>query len=155
MATTKLHFGGIPTDIDIKKLRDAFPESRMKAGDKFTYGEIEALLMIQRSDNRFKTVTNRWRNIIERSTGIRIAAMGNNSGDGFFKVLSEPEKLQAVESKRKSVVKQTRKNLLRTAWIDRGALNDDEKKRLDHEALNSKNIIANQQLRRQIELPAM
>jgi hypothetical protein len=148
----KTYFGGIPTDIDIKKLNDNYPADALKAGDVIFYSEIEDLLKINRNDHRFKTVTTRWRSILERETGMRIGAYAGDT----FKVMSESEKLVAVENKKRSVVRQVRKNRARTTMINPKELTEDERRRLEHESITANNILAIQQLRnKQLTLPTI
>lgn len=151
MGNSKVFFGGVPTSIDIRKLQEQWPETEMKAGDTFPYEEIEIVISEGRSTNRFKTITNRWRNIVERNTGKRI----NPDGLNGFKVLTESEKLAAIEGKRRSIEKQGRRNLVRAGFVERKSLNNDERRRLDHVVLNEKNALAVKQLRQPLELPEM
>lgn len=146
-----LFLGGIPTDMDIKKLQDTFPECTLSPGVVIPYSSIAPVIDCNPKTLRFKTVTTRWRNIVEKNTGIRIGT----TGDGSFKVLSHSEKLSAIEGKRRSLDRQTRKNLIRTSYIDRQKLTDDERVRLDHLATTEKNILAVRQLRQSLQLPQL
>ena len=147
----RVFYGGIPTDIDIQKLRDRWPETELRAGETITHEEIQETLGVDVGANRFRTVLIRWRNIIERSTGKRLAYQES----GTLKVLTETEKLTAIEHKRHSLIRQGRRNLVRAARVERSHLNEDEKRRLDHVTLVERNSIAAAQLRKQIEMPTM
>jgi hypothetical protein len=67
-------FGGVPTDPDIKRLRDHFPDSQMQEGAQFPYADVEEVLGVDRKSNRFRTVTTRWRKIVEDESGFIIGA---------------------------------------------------------------------------------
>lgn len=150
METVK-YFGGIPTALEIKKLREAYPENRMKHGDIIEYDDVSEIIGAKPKTNRFKAITCRWRSLIEKDTGIRIGAFEGT----YFKVLNESEKLEFIQNKKRSVTRQMRKNLIRTSYVDRSKLTQKEKDALDHEAMNAKNMLASQQLRTYKELPAM
>lgn len=143
MSGAKVFYGGIPTDIDIRKLVDAYPMERMKAGDKYTYSEVGKLIGVSQADHRFRTVTNRWRGMVERETGKRIGAYEGE----FFRVMTEPEKVEALQNKRKSIVKQVNKNIRRANLVDRKKLSEEMCRTLDHGHMNDRNMIAIQQLR--------
>lgn len=146
----RVYFKGNSTNVDVRKLQEKWPESAMKPGDIIRYEELAEVLSLELGTNRFKTIINRWRNLIEASTGKRLAAI-----DGRLQVLTEPEKLFAVEGKSRSIVRQSRKNLLRTTYVDRKALSDDEKMRLDHVTMNESRVVAIRQLREGVSLPEM
>ena len=150
METVK-YFGGIPTALEIKKLRDAYPENMMKHGDIISYDDVSLIIGARPKTSRFKVITWRWRSLIEKDTGIRIGAFDGT----YFKVLNESEKLEFIQNKKRSVTRQMRKNLIRTSYVDRSKLTQKEKEALDHEAMNAKNMLASQQLRTYKELPAM
>lgn len=144
-----MYFGGIPTEIDIKKLREAWPETKMKIGDKFTYSAIENLLGIKKESNRFKTITTRWRKIIEKQVGI---ILGPYEGIGF-KVLSEHEKLELSGTKLRIAVNSTRKSMTILALTDRNQLTDKEKADYDHRQIANSKIMAAAQIKRKPILP--
>jgi len=63
MAETKLHFGGLPTDPEIRTLYERYgvPEE----GIIITYEELEEVLNCKRTTQRFQTVVSRWRRQLE------------------------------------------------------------------------------------------
>lgn len=150
METVK-YFGGIPTALEVKKLKETYPENRMKHGDIIDYDDVSEIINARPKTSRFKVITWRWRSLIEKDTGIRIGAFEGT----HFKVLNESEKLEFIQNKKRSVTRQMRKNLIRTSYVDRSKLTQKEKDALDHEAMNAKNMLASQQLRTYTELPAM
>ena len=150
METVK-YFGGIPTALEVKKLRETYPENIMSPGDIIEYQAVSEIIGARPKTSRFKVVTWRWRALVEKDTGIRIGAFDGT----YFKVLNESEKLEFIQNKKRSVTRQMRKNLIRTSYVDRSKLTQKEKDALDHEAMNAKNMLASQQLRTYKELPAM
>lgn len=56
---SKVFFGGMPTQIDVDKLREAFPA--IEEGDEVRHEDIEAVLGLERGSNRYKTVVEAWR----------------------------------------------------------------------------------------------
>lgn len=86
---SKVFFGGIPTDMDVKKLNQAFgvPD----AGAEITHDQIEATLGMDRKTNRYKAVTLRWRASMLRDHNIEL---GPVHGVGF-KSLNSEERVSA------------------------------------------------------------
>ena len=149
---TKLFFGGIPTDIDVKRLRESWPENDMKPGDKFSYTAIETVLNESRQSNRFRTITNRWRRVVEHATGTII---GPDNGEGL-KVLSETEKLELSRSKLRTSARMGRRSLTVLARTDRRALSEADQAAYDHQQKVSANTIAAANLRqKKLEMPTM
>jgi hypothetical protein len=87
----------LSTDIDINNLKDAYPFKTLFVGQKFLYADLEKLLQLNRASNRFRTVTSRWRNMVERETGYIIDPIGDAKG---FKILNDQEKLGRSQRKR-------------------------------------------------------
>lgn len=56
---------GLPTKPDVDMLLKAFPE--LKEGDQIPYEEVSAILGVDKGSNRFRTVTNRWRDRLVES----------------------------------------------------------------------------------------
>ena len=96
MANEKLYFGGIPTDIDVRALREAFPESGLKVGQLIPYAAVEAIVKTPKDSCRFKTITGRWRRLVERDSEI---ILGAEKGQGF-RVLDNSEKLELWGTRR-------------------------------------------------------
>lgn len=152
MKKTESYFSGIPTEPDVKKIRALYPAEKLKPGFIITYEELAKIIICKPKSRRFWTIVNRWRNSLEHETGIRMDALGGT----HLKVLCENEKVQRIAYKRKSIIKQTRKNFIRTGYVDRKQLSNDEKNKLDHEIFNVRNIIASQQQRDpKLELPSL
>ena len=60
---------GLPTDLDVKRLRERYPDSKLTPGMSITYAEACAIIGVHsEKDGRFKSVTNaRRRNKSSRS----------------------------------------------------------------------------------------
>jgi len=144
---TNVYFAGIPTEIDVRLLMDTYPTEEMKIGDEYPYSVVAGLIQCDVKSNRFGTVTTVWRRKVENLTGNRIGARG---GECFW-VMTDKEKLEAIESKETSVFRQIRKNIRRIPNVDRKQLNEDEKKRLDHKTMNARNLLASKQQRQDPE----
>lgn len=87
---SKLFLGGIPTDIDVRKLIDAF--GKPEIGAEVTHEQIEEVLGIGRDTNRYRGVTLAWRKKLERDHNIR---MGSAAGVGY-RSLSPSERISAA-----------------------------------------------------------
>jgi len=144
MSDAKVFFAGIPTKIDVNRLLEMWPMKDMKAGDIYEYSDIAEIIGVSVKSTRFRTVTNAWRNHVERETGARIIPDGTGT---VFKVLSEPEKLEAVKDKQQSIHKQTRKNYARGAYIIQSKLDDDQRKELEFMTDYHKKILSVMQLK--------
>lgn len=81
----KLFFGGLPTEIDVRKL-EALGD--LPVGREISHEEIEALLELDRNAGRYHSVTGAWRKAKLRD-GTEIGAV---SGVGF-RVLNEVERV--------------------------------------------------------------
>lgn len=146
-----VYFGGVPTDIDIKKIREFYEESDLAPGRIIPYDEVAELLKINKNSFRFRTVTNRWRKIVENETNIII---GTEPGEGF-KVLTESEKAELSGSKLRSAGRFARRSYVVGNRIDRRALTEDEARMLDHKIAVSAKVLAAAQLRQNLTLPQL
>lgn len=149
MAEAKVCITGMPTRIETNLLLEKWPVKEMQPGHTFSYELIAEIISADQSSHRFRTVTDAWRRYVEKETGIRIMPDGTATQ---FKVLSEPEKLEAIKDKRRSLNRQGRKNLVRTGYIDRKQLDETQRETYDFMAANERKILAVSQLRqKQIE----
>lgn len=147
-----MYFGGIPTKPDIIALNKKYPVESLTPGRIIKYDEIESVISCDKYSHRFRTVTTRWRDLIENGTGIRIGAFGGS----HFQVLNDSEKLEFIIDKKRSMIRQTKRNLVRTNYVDRDNLSDEEKASLDHETNNAKKMLASQQIRdKNLKLPSI
>lgn len=87
MAKDQMFFKGIPTDIDLDKLRVRFAVPA--PGTIITYQEIESALGISKGSHRFKTVVCAWRRKLDREHNILMKAqvgIGLVSLDGHGRI---------------------------------------------------------------------
>lgn len=69
--TSKIHFGGLPTGPDVKKLEEAFgtPEPGL-----IKHEEIEAVIGERRGTSRYRTVVNAWRKQLFNTSNVEARA---------------------------------------------------------------------------------
>lgn len=147
----RMFFGGVPTELDIKTLRNRYPDNGMNAGDFIGYEELEGLLGLTRDTYRFKTVVSRWRKIVEAASGRILGAV---PGEGL-KVLKEGEKVDLSRAKLRSSSRLARRSLVVLARTDRKALTAQELAFYDHQQETGAKILAAAQIKRKIEMPQM
>ena len=149
---SKVFFGGIPTDVDVNKLKSAYPTRKLLIGDIFLYSEIEKLLGLNRRDYRFRTVTSRWRKLVELESNKIIGADPDREA---FWVLSESDKIELMRSKMRSSVRFSRRAYIISARTDRKLLTSDDVSALDHLTFKAAQVLAIGQLKTGVALPAM
>ena len=129
MEEAKVFFGGVSTDPDIKMIRDVYPDSDLGIGILIPYEAIaQVIRQPDRHTYRYRTVTWRWRKLVEKESGIVI---GTVAGQGF-KVLDEHEKAGVSQSKGRTAIKSARRSLEVGSLVDTHALKADEIIRFEH-----------------------
>jgi hypothetical protein len=126
MAKTTLYFGGVPTDPDVKRIRDQWPDANLQSGQQIECGEVARAFGESTESTRFRTVTGRWRKLVERSVGLVIRKRGD-----YFVVLKDGEVVNSNESDIRSAVKKTRRAGIRSTRVNVKNLSEDEQKRHD------------------------
>lgn len=81
----KIFLGGVPTGPDVDRL---LKEIEAKPGVEVSYETVERLIGANRTDNRFRCVTNSWRKRLFREKALEIKAEG-----GHFLMLTPDEAL--------------------------------------------------------------
>ncbi|KQP36110.1 hypothetical protein [Pseudorhodoferax sp. Leaf274] len=84
---SKVYFGGMPTEPDVKKLLAAFPD--IQEGDEIAHEDIERVIGHKREDNRYRAVVAAWR---KRLLNDENQDLGAVSGIGF-KCLAPDERI--------------------------------------------------------------
>jgi hypothetical protein len=120
--------GGRPTDAEINNLRESFPDSTFTEGQVIPYPIISKVIGEEKNTHRWRTITYRWRRMVERESGIVI---GCERGLGF-KILNNEQRFELSESKHRSGKKMIRRGLNLTVLVDREELTDAQQARLDH-----------------------
>lgn len=151
MKDSELYFGGLPTEPDVKRIREIYPDSALKVGDLIAYEDMAEALDEEKDSFRFKTITNRWRKLVEKDCG---KVIGVEKGIGF-KVLSDSQKLDLSGLKLRSATRMARRSYIVAGRVDRRNLSEDERKRLEHHSRCSAQVLAASQLKRTAELPSM
>jgi hypothetical protein len=126
MTSGKLFLGGVPTDADVRKMREAFgtPEE----GKVIEYSAVEDVLGISRDSNRFRVVTNRWRKLLYRELNIFI---GVRPSEGFV-ALTPSERLDHGRSKVQSGMRVVGRATAVLGSTDRKRLSPKEAEAFDH-----------------------
>ena len=130
MATqgSNLFFGGIPTEPDVKTLRDAYQDEDLPVGLAIPFVDVAKHIKCSPDSYRFRTVTSRWRHDVEKDTGKVIGA----PGDKTFLVLSASETLGLSKRKLHSSARAITRVLTLGSRITVSQLTEDEKKEHDH-----------------------
>jgi hypothetical protein len=126
VAGIKIGFGGIPTDIDVRRLLDRFGVP--KPGTIITYKEIGAVLKLSHKDSRFWSVTCAWRNQLWRQNNRVSSAIPNEA----FEFLDSHQRVAFTEKKAKEGIRKVVKASQIAVATDRSELSSDEIKTLDH-----------------------
>jgi len=84
----KQYFGGLPTNLDVRKLRKAFDP--LHVGTEITYEMVEDVLGIAQDKPRWKTVTAAWRKQLLNEEGLDL---GIGKAGVSFKCLNEKERI--------------------------------------------------------------
>jgi hypothetical protein len=127
MSDAQLHFGGVPTGPDVKKIRDRWPDGSLKAGDKISYEQMASVIGHNKADTRFKTVTQQWRKAVEEATAGRVS-IGTIPGEGFI-VLDDSQKHSAAVGKLRSAGRAAKRSVILTSFVDASNLTEDERAR--------------------------
>ena len=152
METTKseLRFGGVPTDPDIKLIRDRWPDADLKAGQAIDCDDVAAVLGLSNGSNRFQTVTARWRKLVEKGPTALVIGQRN----GVFQVLESGQVVNRNEGDFRSGFKRFRRGAIRGARsVDVLRLSEDEKKRHDLHTMLTGKVLAVSNLRK--DAPAL
>lgn len=146
----RVHFGGVPTDYEVRAIRDRWPEHTLEPGQVISYDEIAEATGVARGSSRWQSVTLRWRKLCERS-GVLI---GTDPGHGF-KVLSARDRLELAEGKFGSAVRATRRSLRVAAAVPVAELSAEERQRLDFTQRRAAAVLGTAQIRATADLPRL
>jgi len=146
------YFGGIPTEPDVNKLREQYPESSMDLGAVIPYGDVARVIGCRKDSSRFKTVTNRWRRLVERETGTIV--IGTERGVGF-KILDNQQKLNVSSSLLDQSVRRSRRAYQVTGRINLRQLSDEDRERLLAIQQRTAAVVATAQIQSTTDLPSL
>jgi hypothetical protein len=150
MANDHLHFGGVPTDPDIRRIRQEHPDHTLTPGTLIRYEDVERLIQTGRDTARFRTVTDKWRRQVEDETGSVV--IGTEPGLGF-KVLTEAEKLNLGYDKLRSAARSARRSYVVAGRVSVSQLSEEDRER--HRVLQQRNaaVISAAQVKSKAQLP--
>ena len=151
MSEINIFAGGIPTAPDVKRLREHYPDNSFEVGQSIPYNEVERVLGCNKRSYRFRTVTFRWRRLVEKESNVII---GTDSGKGFV-ILDDHQKLSLSGSKLRSAARFARRSYIVAGHINRRNLTDDEASRLDHQGKVAGAVLAAASIKRNAELPTI
>lgn len=124
--SNKNFFGGIPTDVDVEMIVKAIGVP--KVGDNISYAQLESILRLKRTENRFTTVINAWRRKMDREHNLLMKAIPGVA----FEVLSASGRVDLSSKVFKQALKRTGRAVAIAARTDRKELTEEEKKVCDH-----------------------
>jgi hypothetical protein len=123
----KLYLGGLPTEPDVRRLRE---ELALREGDEVTHEQIEAILNLPRTSDRYRTITNVWRVRMLKDENMEIAAV---PGVGF-RCLVPAERVDENVKRFQRGTRQQGRSLNRMRRIHPDTLDHVSKTKLDHAA---------------------
>ncbi|MFZ3047002.1 MAG: hypothetical protein WA151_13905 [Desulfatirhabdiaceae bacterium] len=149
---TKVYFGGVPTEPDVKKLTEAFPPSGLAPGYEISYKDVEGIINSKKGSSRFAAITSAWRKQLEKNHGIMV---GVDPGHAY-KILSESEKLLYTQKKHRGVGRAVKRIItVSSTLIDRKGLTEEEKKTKDTLDIAVGKIASVSQIKSHLVLPEM
>lgn len=108
---SKLFLGGVPTNADVRKLKEAFPE--WIEGTEVSHEQVEKVIDLSRDSNRYRTVTMAWRRDLLTHSGIDLMAV---AGIGF-RCLNPSERIAASVDGFKSGTRKQMRAVRRSALV--------------------------------------
>jgi hypothetical protein len=146
------YFKGLPTDIELRKLKEEYPFDDLFEGQVFSYKEIEQLLNLKWGTSRWQSVTNRWRRTVEREVGKMIVPI---PGAKQFKILDDPGKVEYSGKRQIEAKNKTVKSIKALALVDRAALPEELLPEYDFKLKRAAQWKAMLQLKRQLPKPEL
>jgi len=131
-------------------MREKYPDSGLTQGTAITYDDIAKITGCKIRSNRWKTITNRWRRLVQNDSHIIIGCRNQ-----CFVVLDDVEKTTLSCDMLNQAVRKTKKSVKVACLVDRKALTEDDKKRLDTVTNRQRSLLAASQIKGKLELPEM
>jgi hypothetical protein len=144
------YFKGLPTDIELRKLKEAYPFDELCEGQLFSYKEIERLLNIKWGTSRWQSVTNRWRRTVEREVGKMIVPI---PGAKQFGILDDPGKIEYSGKRQVEAKNKTVRSIKALALVDRARLPEELRPEYDFKLKRAAQWKAMLQIKRQLPQP--
>ena len=122
-----LYFGGMPTDPDVRKLLDAFPN--LAVGETVLYSDVSDVIGVPYGTNRWESIITAWRKrMLRPETNMDLARI---SGTHFL-VLSAPQRVNKGSENVRRRVRAIRRDANLVASVPAADLDDISKKHRDH-----------------------
>lgn len=141
---------GLPTGIDVKRLRERYPDNQLLPGVAIQYSDIYPIIGVKEDNGRFRSVTNAWRKAIMSESGIILKAQ-----DKRFVVCDNADVAQLAVDKSKMAARATRRSAIIGKLVDRKTLTEDQLRRFDFSQRFNASVMALQSVRSQAELPTL
>ena len=145
-----LYFGGVPTEPEVRRLRDEYPDASLTPGSTIDYAEVAELIHSPARSHRFNTVCHRWRRQVEQETGTIIGA-----DKGKFIVLDDPDKADLAGAKLRHAVRSARRSATVACRVDRKRLDEPGRDRLDHVTMIAARLQETARLASRTQLPRL
>lgn len=111
---------------DVAKIMSVYSPEEMKLGDTIPYTEIYRIIQTN-SPTRMRTVTNKWRQVLEAEYGIILQVFAN---DGF-QVAPHKDRVDLAQHHQEKSRRQRRKSATKLEKTDYTKLNDTDRLRFD------------------------
>jgi len=121
----KVFFGGLPTEMDVKKLLDRFGSP---GPGLIPYEELEAVLGISWRTGRFRLIVKNWRRAMFREMNIDTAI----SPSAGVQVLQEWERVHVSHKDLKRSIRCARRSYVRVSAVRVDKLNEQQRTVHDH-----------------------
>ena len=124
--SVKFGFGGIPTDIDVRRLQEKFGVPQ--PGESISYALISEVLGNSRTESRFWVVTGAWRRQLFRENNLVTEAIRNEG----FEFLDAHRRVGHAVNRFKQGLRRVGRASLVAASTDRSNLAPEEARVCDH-----------------------
>ena len=121
--------GGMPYEIDVKRLEADFPVNELPEGRKIEHQQIEIAIDCTKGTSRYYGVVDSWMNKIKHSHGI---VLRWEPSQGVV-VMTPSQVLDHTETRLRQKIRQTGRVMREFVWVDRNRLDNIGQKRLDHQ----------------------
>lgn len=127
---SKVFFGGLPTDVDVRILREHFGVPT--EGALMPFDDVAALIKTPLGSARFRTVTTAWRKALEREHNLIIVVQ-----QGRFVAAKPGERIDLGSRKLRMGARAFRRAHIVVETTDRARLTEAERKQADHVSMTT------------------
>lgn len=136
MAEGKPYFGGVPYQVDAKKLDESYPVPSLVEGRVISREEVSGVLGIECGSQRYYGVVNHWRNRLRNECGIHA---DYDVGEGI-RILNPAELFTRTENRIRSKGKQFVRKVNDLRWVESARLEPAARQRFDHQVIHAAKI---------------